>query len=94
MRGSVASLHSPDYAYVRAELISMRQRAGMTQRELAAELGLQHTWVGKSEQGERRVDLIELFAWCRACGEEVSTLVARLEKQIGGSPPRKRASKE
>ena len=94
MRGSVASLHSPDYAFVRAELIAMRQRAGMTQRDLAARLGFRHTWVGKSEQGERRVDLIELFAWCRACGEEVLPLVARLEKQIGGSRSGKRAPKQ
>ncbi len=90
MRGSVASLHSPDYAAVRAELVAMRQRAGLTQRDLAARLGLRHTWVGKSEQGERRVDLLELFAWCRACGEDAVALVARLDREILGSHPHRR----
>ncbi len=92
MRGSVASLHSPDYAAIRAELIAMRQRAGLTQRDLAARLGLRHTWVGKSEQGERRVDLLELFAWCRACGEDITVLVSRLDKQIPGTHPHRRVS--
>ena len=94
MRGSIASLHSPYYAAVRAELIAMRQRAGLTQRDLAARLGLRHTWVGKSEQGERRVDLLELFAWCRACGEDAVALVARLDKQIRGTRPHQRVSDE
>lgn len=94
MRGSVASLHSPDYATVRAELVAMRQRAGLTQRDLAARLGLRHTWVGKSEQGERRVDLLELFAWCRACGEDTAALVAKLDKQIRGDRPHQRVAGE
>ncbi len=94
MRGSVASLHSPNYAPIRAELVAMRQRAGLTQRDLAARLGLRHTWIGKSEQGERRVDLLELFAWCRACGEDVVGLVERLDKQIHGPYPHRRVSDE
>ncbi len=94
MRGSVASLHSPDYTVIRAELIAMRQRAGLTQRDLASRLGLRHTWVGKSEQGERRVDLLELFAWCRACGEDAVVLITRLNKSIQGSRPHQRVADE
>ena len=94
MRGSVSSLHSPDYAPVRTELIAMRQHAGMTQRDLAARLGVRHTWVGKSEQGERRVDLLELFAWCRACGEDATALVTRLDKQIRGTHPHQRVAND
>lgn len=83
MRGSVATLHSPDYSLVRAELIAMRVSAGLTQRGLATKLRLPHQWVGRSELGERRLDMLETMAWCHACGEDAAAFVARLQKQFG-----------
>ena len=35
-------------------------------RELAAHLGVQHSFVGKVEQGERRLDVVEYINYCRA----------------------------
>ena len=83
MRGSVATLHSPDYSRVRAELIGMRTRAGLTQRDLAAKLRQPHQWVGRSELGERRLDVLETMAWCHACGEDAGAFVARLQTEFG-----------
>ena len=83
MRGSVATLHSPDYSRVRAELISMRKRAGLTQRDLAAKLRQPHQWVGRSELGERRLDVLETMAWCHACDEDAATFITRLQKEFG-----------
>ncbi len=83
MRGSVATLHSADYSLVRAELIAMRVRAGLTQRSLAAKLRLPHQWVGRSELGERRLDILETMAWCHACGEDAAEFVARFQKLFG-----------
>ena len=83
MLGSVATLHSADYSLVRAELIAMRIRAGLTQRALAAKLRLPHQWVGWSELGERRMDILETMAWCHACGEDAAEFVARFQKQFG-----------
>ena len=35
-------------------------------RELGEKLGVIHSWVGKIEQGERRLDLIEYIRICDA----------------------------
>ena len=83
MRGSIATLHSADYSLVRAELIAMRVRAGLTQRGLATKLHLPHQWVGRSELGERRLDILETMAWCHACGEDAAEFVARFQKKFG-----------
>ena len=83
MRGSVATLHSADYTRVREELIAMRVRAGLTQRALAAKLHMPHQWVGRSELGERRLDVLETMAWCQACREDTATFVRRLHTQLG-----------
>ena len=93
MRGSVATLHSLDYSRVRAELVAMRTRAGLTQRDLAAKLRQPHQWVGRSELGERRLDVLEMLAWCHACGENATSFVKRLEREFGVPyvlPPAKR----
>jgi len=35
-------------------------------RELGEKLGVIHSWVGKIEQGERRLDLVEYVRLCKA----------------------------
>ena len=83
MRGSVATLHSSDYTRVREELVAMRVRAGLTQRTLAAKLRMPHQWVGRSELGERRLDVLETMAWCHACEEDAAAFINRLRSQLG-----------
>ncbi len=43
-------------------LAAARQRAGITQRELAAALGKPQSFVSAYENGQRRVDLLEMLA--------------------------------
>jgi hypothetical protein len=38
----------------------------MTMRELGEKLGVIHSWIGKVEQGERRLDIIEYVRVCNA----------------------------
>lgn len=80
MRGVVHTLHSDRYARFLGELVAMRKRAGLTQRQLAAKLNQRQAYVGKSEVAERRLDILELLDWCAACGEDPTTLVRRLQK--------------
>ena len=80
MRGVVHTLHSDRYAKFLGELVAMRKRAGLTQRQLAAKLNQRQAYVGKSEVAERRLDILELLDWCEACGEDPTTLVRRLQK--------------
>ena len=72
MRGVVHTLHSERYARFLVEIVAMRKRAGLTQRQLAAKLNQRQAYVGKSEVAERRLDVtkLELIDWCRACGED------------------------
>lgn len=44
----------------------MRKDAGVTQVDLAARLGKPQQFVSKYERGDRRVDLVEFIAVCRA----------------------------
>ena len=61
----------------------MRVRAGLTQRALAARLRMPHQWVGRSELGERRLDVLETMAWCQACEEDAAAFINRLRSQLG-----------
>jgi transcriptional regulator with XRE-family HTH domain len=91
------STHTKEYDLVRAELKAARESAQLTQRALAARLGVPHSWVAKVEAGERRVDLVELCWYLDACGRNVpqklktlaqsmTTLVRRRQtKRRGGS---------
>jgi hypothetical protein len=44
-----------------AKLISAREEAGFTQRDVAERLGMFHSWISKTESGDRRLDVMELI---------------------------------
>ena len=60
------SLRSADHRYLLELLISAREKAGLTQQQLAARLGKPQSFVAKYEGGERRIDVIEFLAIARA----------------------------
>ena len=60
--------HASAYRSVPHLLRSMRDGAGMTQRELGKKLGKPQSWVFNCESANRRVDVTEFALWCRACG--------------------------
>lgn len=78
MRGSVASLHSAPYKRFLREIRAMRLHARMTQEQLARKLRQSQTYVSKSESGERRLDVVEWLAFCKACGHDPKDFLDRL----------------
>lgn len=52
-----------------------RQSAGLTQVALAKRLGQTQSYVSKYENGEQRLDLIELEAICKAIGMPLPELI-------------------
>jgi transcriptional regulator with XRE-family HTH domain len=86
---------SPLYEAVKAKLIALRTAAGLTQRALAARLGRDHTLITRLEQGERRLDVLELYLVCKACGVKADEAGAQLLREIRklDKKPRKAAPK-
>lgn len=78
MRGSVATLHSEDYRRFLAEIRVMRTDANLSQAALAKHLEKPPSYVAKSELGERRLDVLELIAWCRACAADPCAFLKHL----------------
>ena len=72
------SLQAARYRGLPAFLRDLREKAGLTQRQLAKTLGLSHTMVHNSEVAERRVDVTEFADWCIACGVDPVAALQRL----------------
>jgi transcriptional regulator with XRE-family HTH domain len=73
------SVFSRSYKLFLARLREARLAAGLTQQDVARRLGQRQSFVSKCERGERRVDVIELRAFCQAFGVSLPTFVRRLE---------------
>lgn len=65
-----------------AELVQLRLQAGMGRRELAEQLGIPPADVDLSEAGQRRVDVVELFHWCQACGSSLDVFAERMDRRL------------
>jgi ribosome-binding protein aMBF1 (putative translation factor) len=59
------SQHTREYKRLIDALRKARESVGLTQEEVAQRLGTYASFVSKCESGERRVDAIELAAFCR-----------------------------
>ncbi|MCI0364723.1 MAG: helix-turn-helix domain-containing protein [Phycisphaerales bacterium] len=59
--------HDISYRKLRKLLRQSREGADLTQRALGNRLKKPHTYVHKTETGDRRIDPIELARWCLAC---------------------------
>jgi transcriptional regulator with XRE-family HTH domain len=59
-------------------LVESREQAGLTQRDLAARLLRPHSFIGRIEAGERRVDVIEFIEIARVMDLDPEQLFAKL----------------
>lgn len=76
------TIHSHEHSVLVELLRQERNRAGLRQTELAARLGRPQSFVSKYENGERRVDLVELRQICEALGLRLVEFVRRYEKAL------------
>lgn len=68
----LSSIHSDEWRRLATWLREQREAKGLTMRDLAVKLGVPHSLVGKVEQRERRLDVVEYLIYCEAL--EVSPL--------------------
>lgn len=76
------SIHSQEHIQFLEMLKAARESAGLTQADLAANLGATQTFVSKCERGERRLDVIELRHWCSALGISFPGFVKRFDQKL------------
>lgn len=77
-----SSLHDPSYMHIQSALRDMREAIGLTQRDLGERLNKHHSYVHKSEAGERKVDPLEWARWCVACETDPAKAYRQLLKKF------------
>lgn len=82
------SIHSESYRLFLRLLRDARERAGLTQEDLAHRLQETQSFVSKCERGERRIDVVELRQFCEALGASFVDFSATLDAALG--EPRRR----
>jgi ribosome-binding protein aMBF1 (putative translation factor) len=78
---TLKSLRSAEHVRLTQYLVNARERAGMTQQQLADKLGKHQSFVAKYEGGERRIDVIEFLHIARALGFDASRAIRFIEKR-------------
>jgi len=72
------TIHSGKYLKLIEWLKTSREEKELSMRDLAEILGVSHSWVGKIEQGERRLDVLEYVRLCKALGIDASKGLSKL----------------
>lgn len=76
------SIFSEDYALFLKHLRNTRNKARLTQQDLAELLGQTQSFISKVERGERRLDIVELRAFCKALGISFPLFVTQFDKLL------------
>ena len=74
------TIHSELNKYLLDWLTSKRLLAGLTQRQLSSQLGRPQSFVSKYENGERRLDFIEVLDICALIHADPNELVNLVNK--------------
>jgi transcriptional regulator with XRE-family HTH domain len=64
----VKSIHTKEYAYFVERLRTARQKAGLTQVQVAKKLKRPQSHVSNVESGQQRVDVVELQRFAKLYG--------------------------
>lgn len=72
-------VYGTEYQIFLRMLRAARQAAGLTQEQVAERLKQAQTYVSRSERGEHRVDIAELYYFCQVYGVRFTDFMAELE---------------
>ncbi len=65
-------------------LVTAREKAGLTQTELADRLGEYQSFVARLESGQRRIDVVELMTIAEALGQNPARIIEKLKQLPAG----------
>ena len=77
------SIYSPRYRAFLRLLRNTREKAGLSQADLGARLGESQSFISKCERGQRRLDIVELHAFCKALDVPFRRFAGQVEKALG-----------
>jgi transcriptional regulator with XRE-family HTH domain len=70
------------YRKIPAFLRDMREKAGLTQRDLGRIISKPQSYIYNCETANRRVDITEFIVWSKGCGEDAKTAFTRLLREL------------
>ena len=76
------SIFTHNYTLFLALLRDARKKAGLTQGQVGERLQQTQSFISKCERGERRIDVIELYAYCQAIGISIEDFVQQLRETL------------
>lgn len=76
------AIYSESQISVARALADARRSAGLKQADLAAAIGKHQSYVSDIERGQRRVDVLELFALAHAMKLDPTDLYAKITKGV------------
>jgi transcriptional regulator with XRE-family HTH domain len=82
VRAAAKWVQPEHYQVVGAALEAARQRAGMTQVDLARRLGKPQSFVSAFEAGKRRVDVVEFLLIARTLGADPVEIFAEIVRSL------------
>ncbi|HMH67693.1 MAG TPA: helix-turn-helix transcriptional regulator [Pinirhizobacter sp.] len=76
------SIYSKEYPILIALLREVRDKAQLTQKELALRAGVSQPYVSSVERGLLRLDALQLRAWLKVCDSNLGKFGRELEKRL------------
>lgn len=76
-------LRSPEHKRLVKMLAAARKKTGLTQQQLAEKIGENQNFISKYENGERRLDVLEVAAISRPIGFNLANAVREIEAEYG-----------
>ena len=70
--------HANSYRFLPVLLKEMREKAGLTQRDMGKILNKPQSYIYNCEVANRRVDISEFILWSKACGIDPKKAFSKL----------------
>jgi transcriptional regulator with XRE-family HTH domain len=74
------SIYNPDYEYIITKLKEARIESGLKQEAVAEKIGKYQSYLSKIENGDRRIDVLELSELADIYNKELDYFVKRKKK--------------